>query len=308
MAAGIFIKGVSPLFGGLTILGLLIADRKGQWLKGLRCSWGIPLLLILTAAWLIPFSMASGHNFLWDMISGDVLPKLAGGQQSHGMPPGYFTLIFTAAFWPASLFIIPAGIWSWRHRGEPAVRFLLAWIIPAWIFFELVPTKLPEYVLPTYPAIALLIALTLASGVQLRAPRWLQILRIFQQGLWIICTLALTGALIYLGGWGWVSAALVLAAGGYLLYIVIANEFSISSLRAPAKQSSTERCPKYVLDCFAGARNDGFRLRFQAGDRHYHCGGRIHSNMAVSAAGFATVMDQPAAFRLNCSRQTTSRR
>jgi 4-amino-4-deoxy-L-arabinose transferase-like glycosyltransferase len=227
MAAGIFIKGVSPLFGGLTILGLLITDRKGQWLKGLRCSWGIPLLLILTAAWLIPFSMASGHNFLWDMISGDVLPKLSGGQQSHGMPPGYFTLIFTAAFWPASLFIIPAGIWSWRHRGEPTVRFLLAWIIPAWIFFELVPTKLPEYVLPTYPAIALLIALTLADGIQLSASRWLRILRILQQGLWIICTLALAGAMIYLGGWGWLAAALVLAAGGYLLYIVIPHEFLV---------------------------------------------------------------------------------
>lgn len=218
MAAGIFIKGVSPLFGGFTILGLLIADRKGEWLKGLRCRWGVPLLLILTIAWLIPFSMASGHNFLWDMIRGDVLPKLAGGQQSHGMPPGYFTLIFSAAFWPASLFIIPAGVWSWRHRSEPGVRFLLAWILPVWIFFELVPTKLPEYVLPAYPAIALLIALTLAGGVVHGISRWLQILRIFQQSLWIICTLALAGAMIYLGGWGWVSALLVIGAGSYLLY------------------------------------------------------------------------------------------
>jgi phosphoribosylanthranilate isomerase len=40
--------------------------------------------------------------------------------------------------------------------------------------------------------------------------------------------------------------------------IVIPNEFSISSLRAPAKQSSTERCSKHELDCFAGARNDEY--------------------------------------------------
>src|SRR6185295_13579802 len=37
-------------------------------------------------------------------------------------------------------------------------RFLLAWIVPAWILFELVVTKLPHYVLPLYPAIAILIA------------------------------------------------------------------------------------------------------------------------------------------------------
>ena len=49
-------------------------------------------------------------------------------------------------------------------------------------------------------------------------------------------------------------------------YTVIAIEFSISSLRAPAKQSSTERCPKYVLDCFAGARNDGLNLKFIRND------------------------------------------
>ncbi len=39
--------------------------------------------------------------------------------------------------------------------------------------------------------------------------------------------------------------------------ILIPNEFSISSLRALAKQSSTERWLEYELDCFADARNDG---------------------------------------------------
>ena len=38
------------------------------------------------------------------------------------------------------------------------MRFLVAWIVPTWIVFELVTTKLPHYVLPLYPAIAILIA------------------------------------------------------------------------------------------------------------------------------------------------------
>jgi len=42
--------------------------------------------------------------------------------------------------------------------GEAGARaqFLLAWLIPSWIVFELVLTKLPHYVLPLYPAIAIL--------------------------------------------------------------------------------------------------------------------------------------------------------
>jgi 4-amino-4-deoxy-L-arabinose transferase-like glycosyltransferase len=43
-------------------------------------------------------------------------------------------------------------------RREKGARFLLAWIVPSWIVFELVVTKLPHYVLPVYPAIAILIA------------------------------------------------------------------------------------------------------------------------------------------------------
>jgi 4-amino-4-deoxy-L-arabinose transferase-like glycosyltransferase len=50
----------------------------------------------------------------------------------------------------------------WRDRRQAAIKFLLAWIIPAWVVFELVVTKLPHYVLPLYPAIAILIAGKLA--------------------------------------------------------------------------------------------------------------------------------------------------
>lgn len=41
------------------------------------------------------------------------------------------------------------------RRGE---LFCLCWIVPAWIVFELIATKLPHYVLPLYPPIALLTA------------------------------------------------------------------------------------------------------------------------------------------------------
>ena len=68
------------------------------------------------------------------------------------------------SFWPSSLFIVPGLVWGWRLRRTPASRFLLAWLGPAWIFFELVPTKLPHYVLTLYPALALLAGGALARG------------------------------------------------------------------------------------------------------------------------------------------------
>ena len=36
-------------------------------------------------------------------------------------------------------------------------RFLIAWIIPFWLLIELIPTKLPHYPLPVFPALAVLL-------------------------------------------------------------------------------------------------------------------------------------------------------
>ena len=85
-----------------------------------------------------------------------LLGKVATGQQSHGAPPGYYLAAFPLTFWPGSLFAALAVPFAWARRREPAVRFCLCWIAPTWLVFELVATKLPHYVLPTYPAIACL--------------------------------------------------------------------------------------------------------------------------------------------------------
>jgi 4-amino-4-deoxy-L-arabinose transferase-like glycosyltransferase len=76
-------------------------------------------------------------------------------------------------------------------RRERGTRFLLAWLVPAWIVFELVVTKLPHYVLPLYPAIAVLIAGTIERGV-LSQNHWLE------RGtlLWLLIPVLLTGAAI----------------------------------------------------------------------------------------------------------------
>jgi 4-amino-4-deoxy-L-arabinose transferase-like glycosyltransferase len=62
--------------------------------------------------------------------------------------------------------MLPAALSTgWSRRAEPAVRFLVCWLVPAWIIFELTPTKLPHYTLPTFGAIALLAAAALTRPI-----------------------------------------------------------------------------------------------------------------------------------------------
>jgi 4-amino-4-deoxy-L-arabinose transferase-like glycosyltransferase len=64
-----------------------------------------------------------------------------------------------------------------------AEAFCLAWIVPCWVAFELVQTKLPHYPMPLYPGLALLVAhsLSTSASAQARAGRHLTAARV----LWL---------------------------------------------------------------------------------------------------------------------------
>ena len=122
--------------------------------------------------WFAAIVAKSGTTFFTDAIGQDMLAKVTGGQESHGAPPGYYFVLFWVTFWPGSVLAGLAAPRVWQARHEPGARFLLAWLIPSWAVFEAVVTKLPHYVLPLYPAIAIMIAGILEPG-GLVTKRWL---------------------------------------------------------------------------------------------------------------------------------------
>ena len=156
LALGILIKGpLILMFAGLTILTLAILDRNASWLWRLRPVWGAMWMLVLVLPWFIAIYWRAGGTFFTDSVGGDMLSKLAA-QELHGAPPGLYLLLFWITFWPGAPLAGMAVPAVWRARREPGAQYLLAWLVPSWLVFELVLTKLPHYVLPLYPAIAIL--------------------------------------------------------------------------------------------------------------------------------------------------------
>jgi len=159
---GTLIKGPVPLMIlALTAITLMIADRRWRWLGTTRPVMGLGIAIAIVAPWFIAIMTGDQSSFVSDAVQKDLIPKLLSGQEAHGGIPGLYALIAIATLWPASLFLLPALIRAFKERAQPGVRFCLAWLIPNWIVFELVPTKLPHYPLPVYPAICLLIAAAL---------------------------------------------------------------------------------------------------------------------------------------------------
>jgi 4-amino-4-deoxy-L-arabinose transferase-like glycosyltransferase len=226
-AAAILLKGPpAPMLAIVTAAALSIADRDARWLRGLRPAVGIALLVLLLAPWLIAIQNATGGRFLAESLGRDLFTKLIVAQESHGAPPLSYLALAIVTLWPASLFLVPAMLRVWRRRQAPAERFLLAWIVPAWVLLELVPTKLPHYALPLYPAIALAAGAALAGFVPLGRASWAARIDIAVRSLWAIATLTLAAALIvlpirfgtgpeFVGVFG---AALIVAIAALLLY------------------------------------------------------------------------------------------
>ncbi len=196
------IKGpVVPALSALTAITLMIADRRWRWFLSLRPGWGIPLAVVIVAPWLMLIEIQTQGAFLRDSVGHDLLGKVAGAQEAHGAPPLYYLLLTPATFWPASLFLGAAGVWAWRSRRLPAARLLLAWILPFWLVLELIPTKLPHYVLPLYPALALLAAkaaVALGEEGMVEPRAWL---RPIFPWLWAILGIALGLALLVVPAW-----------------------------------------------------------------------------------------------------------
>jgi len=157
LAVGILIKGpIAPVVAAVTVLALIFFGGARDWLRRLHAPWGIPLLLTITLPWFIAIGIISEGEFYALSIGKDFGDKVGGAQDVHWGPPGYYFLLFWWTFWPAALVATGgAAIWLWRNRNLPRAAFLLAWIVPYWLVIEAVPTKLPHYALPFYPAVAL---------------------------------------------------------------------------------------------------------------------------------------------------------
>jgi len=223
LAGGILLKGpLILMFVGLTIVVLAIFDRSAAWLWRLRPVWGLMWALVLVLPWFVAIFWRAGETFFTDSVGGDMLAKFAG-QESHGAPPGLYLLLFWVTFWPGAPLVGMAAPAVWRARREPGAQYLLAWLVPSWIVFELVMTKLPHYVLPLYPAIAILTVGALERRVLSRSvwltrgSAWWFVVPAGASVLAIVSAITLTRQPVFLA-WPFVGAALIFGLFAWWLY------------------------------------------------------------------------------------------
>jgi 4-amino-4-deoxy-L-arabinose transferase-like glycosyltransferase len=162
-ALGVLIKGpLILMFAGLAAAVLSYKERSARWLLTLRPWLGIAFTLAVVLPWFVAIAIKSGGAFFAASVGQDMLGKVGTAQKYHWAPPGFYLVSFFATFWPGAILAAIAVPFAWIHRREEPVAFALAWIVPSWIVFEIVPTKLPHYTLPLLPAVAIVTVMAIS--------------------------------------------------------------------------------------------------------------------------------------------------
>ena len=173
---GVLAKG--PITPMVVVLALAVWWYMGAGWKTIRQTRplvGVAVVVAMIGWWVVAVASYVGWGEYFSLIFDETIGRAGAAKESHWGPPGYHLVLLPVLFFPGSLVTLVALRRGWgrvrRHKRwnwKSPEALLLAWVVPSWIVFEAVMTKLPHYTLVLYPALALLGARTITVLVRAR--------------------------------------------------------------------------------------------------------------------------------------------
>jgi 4-amino-4-deoxy-L-arabinose transferase-like glycosyltransferase len=156
-----------PIGLALPAAALLVylASRKelGR-LKECGAWWGIPLALSPAATWLLAASRRAGFD-PWEVLGKQVVQRFQEGLH-HPRPFYYYLIALPLAFLPWTLLLPGVLIHALpriQEKRRSELLFLYGWLVGGLALLSLSVEKRPSYLLPLFPALALLVGFFLDS-------------------------------------------------------------------------------------------------------------------------------------------------
>jgi 4-amino-4-deoxy-L-arabinose transferase-like glycosyltransferase len=151
------------------VLPLGVATLFSLWRRDWRRLFDrrLPLatlaFLLAAAPWYVWVGVETKGQWLIQFWTKHNLERATQVLENHRGPFFYYLLVLLAGFAPWSVFLGPTGWLTWRNvrkasddPNRPAFQFLACWVMVTYTFFSAASTKLPNYILPLFPAAAIL--------------------------------------------------------------------------------------------------------------------------------------------------------
>lgn len=175
LALGLLAKGPPALVFPALLIGVYYWNR-GLERENLR--WGLlfGLAVIPVLCWLLPARWALPPDPDAGGLRGEFMRQVVGRfflGVSKAAPPWAYLVDIPIGTLPWSLFLPWVLPWIWRRRkADEGMRLLLAWIVPAFVFFSISIGKRNVYLLPIYPAMAIVMARSILDLMDQAGSPW----------------------------------------------------------------------------------------------------------------------------------------
>jgi len=133
--------------------------RDIPWLSG-----GLAALAI-GASWFVIESIRFGSKFIDTVLGYFTISRIFIPVMDHKGPVYFYLAIIVLGFFPW-IGLLPRALGdAWRNRRRPEFLWLLVWTIVTLVFFSIAQTKLPNYILTIFPALALMVAYSWSQAI-----------------------------------------------------------------------------------------------------------------------------------------------
>ncbi len=143
------------LLPALVAGGYLLVTREWRRLRALVSPAAIGAFLIVAAPWYVAILLAQGRHFVDVFLLNHNLERFTSTIHHHPGPIVYYLPVLLLGFFPWSGLLVP-GLLRVAPRSSRADLFLLLWAGLPFLFFSLAGSKLPGYILPCVPPLAIL--------------------------------------------------------------------------------------------------------------------------------------------------------
>ena len=189
---------------------LLNVSRPFHPVHFLKTCWAMKLItasiviLAVAGPWYYLVGQQTGGEFLRTFFMKEHLGRSTTSFENHSGGLLYYPMVISIGFFPWSIFALPVGvsIFCCRRNLPPSLVFLFCWVGVQVGVFTIVQTKLPSYVTPCYPALAMVLGYFLHTWVSGEVPIASWITRIS------FATLCISGLAI-VAGMGYASATIL---------------------------------------------------------------------------------------------------
>ncbi|MGD9928533.1 MAG: ArnT family glycosyltransferase [Mangrovibacterium sp.] len=157
---------------GLIFLLFLIFSKRFSWkeIRALKPLWGAALVLVIALPWYILVHLKTNGAWTDGFFLKHNLGRFTDEMEGHG---GIFllTIVFVLiGLFPFSAFVVQAAKQAWKNRKDDFTRFNLVAGVTIVAFFSVSRTKLPNYTVPAYPFLAMMLAQYL-STIRMNQPK-----------------------------------------------------------------------------------------------------------------------------------------